>query len=171
MAFIRKRTTKNGVVSTALVEAYRDGGKPRHRIIANLRGAESLTVALGRLAAERDKLRKERDGLDLDDAAKFYEIITTKTMAGRVWTHEERKEIDPLMRKRNRVVRRAEQIDTRLARIQREGAAIKKHCTATADEIRAEADKHAKKFSDREAMELGMKMMMFQGIEQIMGET
>src|SRR5512143_773567 len=61
MAFIRKRITKNRIVSTALVEAYRDeNGKPRQRLIANLRGAETLAEALGRLAAERDSLRKER---------------------------------------------------------------------------------------------------------------
>ena len=37
--------------------------------------------------------------------------------------------------------------------------AIKKHCTATADEIRAEAAKYAKYFDDAEALELGFKFM------------
>ena len=41
------------MISTALVESYRQDGKIRHRLIANLHGAESLVAAVGRLAAER----------------------------------------------------------------------------------------------------------------------
>ena len=64
MAFIRKRTTRRGVISTALVESYRQDGKIRHRLIANLHGAENLVAALGRLAAEREAVRKERAELE-----------------------------------------------------------------------------------------------------------
>jgi hypothetical protein len=43
-----------GTVSRALVEPYRDeAGRPRHKILANLRRGD-------RLAGERDNLRKER---------------------------------------------------------------------------------------------------------------
>ena len=62
MAFIRKRTTRRGVISTALVESYRQDGKIRHRLIANLHGAESLVAALGWLAAKNEAVRKERGG-------------------------------------------------------------------------------------------------------------
>ena len=61
MAFVRKRETKTGAVSTTLVEGYRDdGGRPRQRVLANLHGAETTLEALARLAAQRQELRKER---------------------------------------------------------------------------------------------------------------
>jgi hypothetical protein len=52
-----------------------------------------------------------------------------------------------------RLLKRMTAIDKQLERIQRERAAIKKHCTATADEIRVEAHKHAKKLDQGWAME------------------
>lgn len=58
-----------------------------------------------------------------------------------------------LLRDRKRLLKRMTAIDKQLERIQREGAAIKKHCTATADEIRVEAHKHAKKLDQGWAME------------------
>lgn len=160
MAFIRTRKTRTGVISTALVESYRRDGKSRHRIIANLHGAESLTVALGRLAAKRDRFREERQRLEpsIKDATKFYEVFTTATMDGRAWTAEERVEIGRLLRQRKRLLKRGAEIDKQLDRIQCEGVAIKKHSTASADEIRAEAVKHAKYLYDRECFELGMMM-------------
>ena len=72
-------------------------------------------------------------------------MITTAVRNGHVWSPDERKEIDRLLRDRKRLLKRMTAIDKQLERIQREGTAIKKHCTATADEIRAEAHKHAKK--------------------------
>jgi len=67
------------VISTALVESYRQDGKIRHRLIANLQGAESLVAALGRLAAEREAVRKERAELEssIPHAEEFYQVITT----------------------------------------------------------------------------------------------
>ena len=50
------------MISTALVESYRQDGKIRHRLIANLHGAESLVAALGWLAAKNEAVRKERGG-------------------------------------------------------------------------------------------------------------
>jgi len=162
MAFIRKRTTRRGVISTALVESYRQDGKIRHRLIANLHGAESLVAAVGRLAAEREAVRKERAELEssIPHAEEFYQVITTAVRNGHVWSPDDRKEIDRLLRDRKRLLRRMTAIDKQLERIQREDAAIKKHCTASADEIRAEANKHAKKLDQDVAMEPMSKLRM-----------
>jgi hypothetical protein len=66
MAFIRRRTTRRGLVSTALVESYH--GKSAialsQTFIANLHGAESLAAALGRLAAKNEAVRKKRAELE-----------------------------------------------------------------------------------------------------------
>jgi hypothetical protein len=46
---VRKRTTKAGTVSTALVESYRDDqGRPRQRLIANLHGEPDPLRALAK---------------------------------------------------------------------------------------------------------------------------
>jgi hypothetical protein len=66
-AFVKRRTTKSGVLSTALVESYMDErGRPRQRILANMHGGEDELRALGRLVVQRDRLRKERQALELD---------------------------------------------------------------------------------------------------------
>jgi hypothetical protein len=124
-----------------------------------LHGAETLTVALGRLAAKRDLLREERAKLEVDrpHADEFYENLTLETLQGRIWTTDERKQIDPLLKRRKRLLKRLAEIDEQLDRIQREGVAIKKHCPSSADEIRAEAAKHAKELHQAELLELGMK--------------
>ena len=47
MAYVRKRTTKAGSVSTTLVESYRDEtGRPRQRVLANLHGEPDTLRAL-----------------------------------------------------------------------------------------------------------------------------
>ena len=62
MAYVRKRTTKAGMVSTALVEAYRDEqGRPRQRILANLHGEPDTLRAWARLEYRRVHLRKHRE--------------------------------------------------------------------------------------------------------------
>jgi hypothetical protein len=150
-------------LSTALVESYRNEvGKPRQRILANLRGAETLESALGRLAAEREQLRKERKQLepDIEPAERFYEIVTLNTLNGHRYSDDERKEIDGLMKARKRLLKRVAEIDAELGRIQREGIAIKKHCTATADAIRAEAAAHAKKLHQDECYKLGLELAL-----------
>ena len=150
------------MISTALVESYRQDGKIRHRLIANLHGAESLVAALGWLAAKNEAVRKERAELEpsIPHAEEFYQVITTAVRNGHVWSLDERKEIDRLLRDRKRLLRRMTAIDKQLERIQREDAAIKKHCTASADEIRAEANKHAKTLDHGRAMELMSKPRM-----------
>ena len=59
---------------------------------------------------------------------------------------------DRLLRDRKRLLKRMTAIDKQPQRIQRERAAIKKHCTATADEIRVEAT-DAKKLDHGWALE------------------
>jgi hypothetical protein len=160
MAFIRKRTTENGVASTALVEAYRDGGKPKHRTIANLHGCSTLAEALGRLAAMRDALRKERAELapHIEWAQEWMagedELIEVEL--GR----ERRKEAERHIRHAKQLLKRVAAIDAKLEAVQRDGVAISKHCKSTKDEIRAEAAKHTKKMRDKQVFELGLKMMV-----------
>jgi Ribonuclease G/E len=160
MPFVRTRITKTGETSTSLVESYRKDGKPRQRLLANLHGTSSTAEALGRLAAQRDRLRKELAELELDDADKFYEHVTISTLHGRAWTPEQRKEIDRLMRKRKRVQKLAAAIAAELAKIQKEGAIIKKHCSNSPEEIQAHATRWLKILHDMEYLELGQKFLL-----------
>jgi hypothetical protein len=85
VAYVRRRTTKSGTLSTALVESYRDAnGKPRQRLLANLHGAEDTLQALARFAVQRDRLRKERAKLEpeLPHAEKFYEVVMVNLGTG-----------------------------------------------------------------------------------------
>ena len=52
------------MVSTALVELYRQEGKIRHRLIANLHGLKAWLAPKRRLAAEWDALGRERAELE-----------------------------------------------------------------------------------------------------------
>jgi len=159
MAYVKRRTTKTGAISTTLVESYRDErGRPRQRILANLHGAEDTLHARAQLAVNRDRLRKERKQLepDIPHVEKFYEIVTLNTLHGHRYSDEERKEIDSLMKARKRLLKRLAEIDTQLAEIQKEGAIIKRHCHASADEIRSAASAYAKKLYDEECYKLGL---------------
>jgi hypothetical protein len=159
MAYVRTRTTKSGAVSTALVESYRDEmGRPRQRLLANLHGEPTALTALAKLAARRDALRKEQAALNAEavDANEFYNIVTQQTLHGHQYSADERKEIDRLMRQRHRLLRRLEKIEAELAAIAKNGAFIKKHCSATADEIQAAIRAYKQKLHDAEALVLGM---------------
>jgi hypothetical protein len=162
MAFVRTRRSKAGAISTVLLEAYRDDqGRPRHRVLANLHGEPDLLNALAKLAARREALRKEQKTLDAEavDANKFYEIVTQKTLAGHQHSETERKEIDGLMRLREHLLRRLEKIEADLAVIQKDGAVIRKHCTATADEVQAAIHAYKQRHRDAEVLVLGMELM------------
>jgi hypothetical protein len=89
--------------------------------------------ALAKLAARRDDLRKEQDALAADAVAanQFYEIVTLNTLHGKQYSSEERKEIDALMKQRGHLLARMAKIEADLAVIQKDGVAIKKHCSAT----------------------------------------
>ena len=159
MAYVRQRTTKAGTLSATLVEAYRDKqGRPRQRLLANLHGEATPLKALAKLAALRDDLRKEQRTLasDAADADEFYEIVTQRTLMGHQHSETERKEIDPLMRARARLLKRMAKVERDLAAIQRDGAVIKKHCTATAEEIQAAIKAFKREQHDAECLVLGM---------------
>jgi transposase len=154
MAYVRCRTTKTGVLSTALVESYTDGnGRPRQRLLANLHGAEDTLHALARLAAQRNRLRKERSKLepDIEPAQRFYETITLNTLHGHVFSPAQRQEIDPLLKASKKLLKRVAEIDARLVKIHKEGAVIKRHCFASDAEIRAEVPKYEKELDDAAA--------------------
>ena len=62
MAYIRRRTSKNGSVSTTLIEAYRDDqGRPRQRVLAKLHGESTSLDALAKLTVQIEELRTYRD--------------------------------------------------------------------------------------------------------------
>ncbi len=154
MAFVRKRTTKAGSVSTALVEAYRDdAGRPRQWVLANLHGADTTLEALARLAAQRQELRKEKAELDpeVKAAEQFYEQIMSSTVLGHKYSAAERKDIDRLLRARKKLLKRSEKVDALLAQIQREGAIIKKHCDASLAQVQAAIKAFQKKLERAQA--------------------
>ena len=129
MAYIRRRTTKAGSVSTALVEAYRDGrGRPRQRLLANLHGEPDTLRALARLIFQRAALRKHR---------------------AEQWAEAQSCDDKEL------VAAFFAQIDADLAALERDIAVVEQHCTATAAEIRAAIKEHEQALKDAEATALG----------------
>ena len=170
MAFVRRRTTKAGTVSTALVEAYRDErGRPRQRVLANLHGADTPLEALAKLAAQRERLQEERAALepDVEGAAGFYESITTASLDGHKFAAHERKEIDRFMAARRRLLRRAEKLDAMLARIRRDGAAIRKHVTASDDQIQAAIRDYKEQVKRAETMMLGVEFGVMRAKQEL----
>jgi hypothetical protein len=163
MAYVRRRTTKAGTVSTALVEAYRDeAGRPRQRLLANLYGEPDNLKALAKLAAGREGLRMEREKLAAEavHANQFYEVITRGTLQGQQYDADERKEIDGLLRKRERLLKRQAKVEAALIAIEKAGAVIKKHCAATPDEIQAAIQAHKAALRNAEAEALGAALIM-----------
>jgi hypothetical protein len=64
VAYIRRKASKNGSVSTTLVETYRDDqGRPRERALANLHGESTSLDALAKLTVQIEELRTHRDEL------------------------------------------------------------------------------------------------------------
>ena len=136
------------------------------RIIANLHGAETLEAALGRLAAERDGLRKERASLapHIEWAREW--ASHEDELAGMVLGMEGRKEAERCLRDAKRLLKRATKIDVELERIQRDGVAIKKHFTGTIDEVRSEARAHAKRLHDFKCVKLGLEAMRLDALHR-----
>ncbi len=164
MAFVRRRVTTSGGpfttpgVCTTLVESYRNpSGRPRQRILANLYGEATTLEALAKLAALRERLREDRAGFDRDlkDADKFYSWFTTASLDGQKFSAEEKKLIDRLLPARERLIKRARKVDVTLARIAKDGAAIKKHCDSSPAEIQAAIRKYKKGLRDAEALAAG----------------
>ena len=131
MAYIRKRITKTGAVSTALVEAYRDRqGRPRQRILANLHGEPDTLRALVRLLHRRANLQKHREEQWVEAQSGKY---SKKLVA---WFFA--------------------RIDADLSAMEKKLAVIAKHCTATADEIQAAIEEHKRALHDAECLVSGM---------------
>jgi hypothetical protein len=169
MAYVVRRITKAGTVSTALIESCRDEqGRPRQRLLANLHGEPTVLKALAKLAALRDDLRKEREELALEvvEANKLYEIVTQNVMHGHQYNNTERKEIDILMRQREGLLKRISKVDRDLAAIQRGGTVIEKHCTATAEEIQTAIKEHKRELYDARCVALGMECSLKERVKK-----
>ncbi len=169
MAYVKTRTTRSGAISTALVEAYRDEkGRPRQRVLANLHGEPDVLSALAKLAARRDALRKEKEELAAEavDANKFYEVVTLKTLHGHRYNATERKEVDGLLKARERLLKRTATVEADLAAIQKDGVVIKRRCSATPDEIQAAIRAYKQKLDDAEALAAGMEYAQQVGIKE-----
>jgi hypothetical protein len=159
MAYVRRRSTKSGGVSTALVESYRnDQGRPRQRLLANLCGEPDPLKALAKLAAQREALRKEKKQLAeaVAFAQQFHEAITQNVLGGRQYTAAERRNVDKMLKRREYLLKRLAKVADVLEVIEKNGAIIKKHCTATPDEIQAAIRAYKQEFKDAEALVLGM---------------
>jgi hypothetical protein len=117
-----------------------------------------MLSALAKLVAQRAALRKERKALDEEvvHANQFYEIVTQSTLYGEQYSASERREIDPLIVKREQLLKRVAQIKAVLKVIERDGAIIKKHCSATPEQIQAAIKTFQKRYHDAEALVLGV---------------
>jgi hypothetical protein len=126
--FIRKRTTKAGSISTALVEAYRDhNGRPRHRILPNLHGESDVLSALAKLTVLRTALRGEQ-ALMLEEVEEISGVDEKRQLA-------------------RRLLPRFQQIEAIIPRIEREEAAIRKYCSASDEEFEAACEAFQERIS------------------------
>ena len=165
MAFVRRRKTKSGGLSTALVESYRGAnGRPRQRILANLYGAETSLEALAKLAAQRERLRKEKAfrQTELDDTAEPYRVITMGGLQGHRFSPADRKMIDRLLSDRRRAEARIKKIDSALARVQKDGVVVRKHCNVSQAEIQTAIRRYKKQLDEAEKGVLGVALMHHQ---------
>ena len=170
MAFVKIRTTKAGSKSSTLVESFRDEkGRPRQRVLANLHGMPDILSALAKLAAQRERLREEKESLTLNvrNAQKFYNVVTSNTLAGHRYTASERKDIDRLFRDRKRLLKRVAEIDAALSLIKKNGNVIRGHCTATQDEIQAAIRKYKAELKDGETLVLGAEYMLTKAKDEL----
>ena len=146
MAFVRRRKTKGGGLSTALVEAYRDadGGAPRQRVLANLYGCETPLLALAKLVVHQERLREEQAKLvpELRDADEFYKAVTTAAFQGQKFSAKQRQEINYMLRQRKRMKKRLPTVTNLLARIQKDSAVIEKHVKASSGKIQKEIQRY-----------------------------
>ena len=147
MPFVRSRTTKTGTLSTALVEAYRDNGRPRQRLLANLHGEPTALKALAKLIFMMDTLSAE-----MDELAPQVDGIMSKENER---TPDER-----------RVLKRYVQIADTLAALQKDADIIDRHCTVTPDELEAVVQAHAKEAGNAVSEVLGRSYMRHQELKQ-----
>ena len=147
MAFVRKRGHEGpggpfaSTLSTTLVESYRNAqGRPRQRVLANLHGEKTTLAALAKIAAIRASLREEKSDLDKawDHLEPIYQDWMQAIGLGHRLTKDDKHKVDKIVKMRKTMQKRAAEIETRLAKLNRDGAAIKKHCTSSDDECQAE---------------------------------
>ena len=74
------------------------------------------------------------------------------------------------MRQRRRLLDRLKDIEVRLATIQKDGLAIKKHCTASPDEIQAAVKRYKKKMHEAEYLVSGMEFGMGEQLRKAKAE-
>jgi len=159
MAFIRKRRTSSGNLSTTLVEPYRDSaGKPRQRVLANLYGCETTLEALAKLSAQRLRLRQERKEIEsmlaktAEWAAVAVRFATDPAEFKRAGiTAQEYQELSQLMKGRKKAEARLDRIDALLGRIQKDGAVIRKHVDGTEQDVQKAIKDYQEKLSSAEA--------------------
>jgi hypothetical protein len=70
------------------------------------------------------------------------------------------------MRARDRLLKRMSKVERDLAAIQRDGAAIKKHCTATAAEIQTAIKAHKREQYDAKCLALGVEYALKERIRE-----
>ena len=164
MAFIRKRRTSSGNLSAALVEPYRDSaGKPRQRVLANLYGCETTLEALAKLSAQRRRLRQERKEIEsmlaktAEWAAGAVRLATGPAEMKRAGvTAQEYRDLSVLMVDRKKAKARLDRIDALLSRVQKDGAVIRKHVTATEKEIQQAIKDYQGRLDKAEKMIIGV---------------
>ncbi len=163
MAFIRKRRTSSGNLSTALVEPYRDSaGRPRQRVLANLYGCETTLEALAKLSAQRLRLRHERKEIEsmlaktAEWAAVAVRLATDPAERKRIGvTAQEYRDLSQLMRDRKKAKTRLDRIDALLGRIQKDGAVIRKHVDGTEQDVQKAIREYQERFDKAEKMIMG----------------
>jgi hypothetical protein len=134
MAYVRRRITKAGTVSTALVEAYRDQhGRPRQRILANLHGEPDPLSALAKLAATHNSLSslREEDRAEPSNEGAGFVLVTERA----------------LTKYGHRIV----QINRQLDVVERDMAALIEHCRPSDDEFQEAVQRYSREY--REAFE------------------
>ncbi len=164
MAFIRKRRTSSGNLSTALVEPYRDSaGRPRQRVLANLYGCETTLEALAKLSAQRRRLRQEREEIEsmlaktAEWAAVAVRLATDPAEMKRIeMTTEDYRDLNRVMTARKKAKARLDRIDALLGRIQKDGAVIRKHVDASEQEIQQAIREYQERLDKAEKMIMGV---------------
>jgi hypothetical protein len=127
-------------------------------VLANLYGEPDTLKALAKLAAQRETLRKERDGLaETAPQARYWRDCMTQRIAdgNELGVEDERGRLLA-----NRLLKRLGQVEKALADIAKNGAVIKKHCKATSDEIQAAIRDYKAQLKDAEAEALAAQLAM-----------
>jgi multidrug efflux pump subunit AcrA (membrane-fusion protein) len=105
-----------------------------------MHGEKTALAALAKVAAMRASLREEKADLDKAQAQlePIYEDWMQAIGTGCRLTKANRRKCDKVVKMRKTMQKRTAEIETRLAKLNRDGAEIKKHCTSSDDEIQAE---------------------------------